>query len=691
MKKRYRNLGLGLLMVLAIGAGCSDDLDREDGLLEGGNGEGLGLELYNPYWGWVGTFPGWISENVERLGYTPVEIQGNYRKMNPNARIGFQETPWYSTGMYAAPGEVITIVKPSRLQTKVKWRIGAWKCILPENRILKRYNKVYETGYFDQDTMRVKSYFGGNIYIVPEEPFKQPETFIIQGAVKSPDFILGKTDEAQWKEEILKSEVPFAELVGERCIWTMSVTNLRKVQNPAALTALYDDIIRHDFDAFHGFSEEADKDLEKAPSFPVRVVQDLQLCQEGLASHPGYPVVLDLADDKIGLDVDEMRGSSTAWNFFKEVGKNYQTWCWSWWGIKEVSNLLPYYYSRNRLLKAWPEVGSSKIASGVVNWEYVISEYVKKEGEKDFGLSQPILTDNNARLMPFIQLAQQYGWKLYAYLGQCSRNLDEDNKMALKISSETARKDFFCERVCEYANANLTPFFDAWGIKCSATSKQEIAKVYGPGTTDKFWEKWEPSRIPDPETVRTPGQAIVRDYYQSDIERGGWTVTVYNNTSTDGTKPENLIDGDPGTYWASDAAIRRPLYNPQPWVIFDMKNKVEIEYFDYTHRNYYDGGSGKRVACQKFKLEIKNAESDEWTLVGDFETAEIPSTGAVPQRFTLPVPVQGRYLKLTFVRAFNRPGQTADDVETGAVSVAEFGVGGKVLEIEGEIDFPEWN
>lgn len=692
MNKGYKNLGLGLLVALAACVGCSDDLSREDGLLDIGKGNEDGQEVYNPYWGWVGTFPGWVGQNIERMEFTPVEIKGNYQKVSPNARIGFQETPWFSTQMYAAPGEVVTIVKPSRLKTKLKWRIGAWNCILPDNVVLKRYSQVYESGGFDQDTVRAVSYFGGNIYIAPEEPFSQPERFMIRGAIKSPDYVLEKTDESAWKEEIKNSEVPFAELVGERCVWTMSVVNLRKIQQPSELVRLYDDIIRHDFDAFHGFDKNAVEDIDRAPSFPVRVVQDLQMCQEKLESHPGYPVVLNLSDQSIGLDVDQMRGSSTGWNFFKEVGKNYQTWCWSWVGVKDLVNMLPYYHSKTRLLKAWPQVGESKIASGVVNWEYVISDYVmKNDANKDFDASLDILTANNAKLMPFIQLAQQYGWKLYAYLGKCSRRMDEGNVVALKNSNNQARRDFFCQRVCEYANANLLPFFNAWGIKCSIEAQQNITTVYGAQTTDKFWEKWEPGKLPDEQVVQVPGTPIPDDFDRAqDIDQSMWEVTVYNDISSEGN-PGLLIDGKANTYWASDSKIRRPLYDPQPWVIFDMKNKYQIEYFDYTHRNYYDGGAGRRVACERFKLEVRDNENEAWRLIGEFYNDDIPETGAVPQRFRLATPVDGRYLKLTFIRAFNRLGETEDDKESGAVCMAEFSVGGKTTTLGKDPDFPEWN
>ena len=62
---------------------------------------------------------------------------------------------------------------------------------------------------------------------------------------------------------------------------------------------------------------------------------------------------------------------------------------------------------------------------------------------------------------------------------------------------------FFCKRVCEYANADLRPFFDFWGIKYSSLGAADMAtlpKYQG----EKFWEKWDVTIIPDCFTERIP-------------------------------------------------------------------------------------------------------------------------------------------------------------------------------------------
>ena len=89
---KYRNIGLALLTLLATA--CAEDQIKEDGLLNPAPEGEENISATNPYWSWVGSFPGWISSYEKRYELTSVEINGVYEKTNVNNRIGFQQTPW---------------------------------------------------------------------------------------------------------------------------------------------------------------------------------------------------------------------------------------------------------------------------------------------------------------------------------------------------------------------------------------------------------------------------------------------------------------------------------------------------------------------------------------------------------------------------------------------------------------------
>lgn len=693
MKRVYKTLGV--LLAMSLGVACNDNLRTESDFLDKAPDGSRLEEDNNPYWDWVGTFPGWIDVDLERVDYTPVVVDGCYTKVSRDSRIGFAETPWVSTGYYAAPGEWITLVKPARLRSAVSWRIGEWKCELKGVATLQRYSKVYETGKFTADTMRVRSWFGGHIYILPDEPFAQPETFILKGGIKSPDFIAGQTDAGSWREAIKEAKLPYAELVGKHTVWTLPLETLQKITDPEGLLSLYDDFIENDFWAIHGLSKDG-LGVNKAPDFPVRIVQDLQLCN-GSASHSGYPIVIDKSEATLGTDVDGMRSTSVAWNFFKELGHDYQTWCWSWGAVKEVVNMLPYYHARARVLGQWPTVRNEKNEPdrGVLKWkEYIIPEYVKVENaSKDFDESSSdlgkVINSQNGRMMPFIQLAQKYGWGLYAYLGKYSRNmLENENAKMLKILNTNGRRDFFCKRVCEYAGANLMPFFDAWGIKYSNAAAQDMQQ-YPDYVGVKFWENWEVTHMPEENSGDfVPSIQLADDNYNSVSNIVDQTLWVADSASPSTSDPQNVCNGIVTTgsgeennkaYWFSES-VSRPNYNKDLWVCVDMRRQYILTEFGIKFRSH-TGRWG--WAPEKLSIQLKNNPEEEWGEPIELTTGKV----RVMQYIALPSEQTARYMKVNFLQGFS------EGNSTGAVFIDEIGAiarPAKVDDVTEDNDFPEW-
>lgn len=694
MKRVYKTLGV--LLAMSLGVACNDNLRTESDFLDKAPDGSRLEEDNNPYWDWVGTFPGWIDVDLERVDYTPVVVDGCYTKVSRDSRIGFAETPWVSTGYYAAPGEWITLVKPARLRSAVSWRIGEWKCELKGVATLQRYSKVYETGKFTADTMRVRSWFGGHIYILPDEPFAQPETFILKGGIKSPDFIAGQTDAGSWREAIKEAKLPYAELVGKHTVWTLPLETLQKITDPEGLLSLYDDFIENDFWAIHGLSKDG-LGVNKAPDFPVRIVQDLQLCN-GSASHSGYPIVIDKSEATLGTDVDGMRSTSVAWNFFKELGHDYQTWCWSWGAVKEVVNMLPYYHARARVLGQWPTVRNEKNEPdrGVLKWkEYIIPEYVKVENaSKDFDESSSdlgkVINSQNGRMMPFIQLAQKYGWGLYAYLGKYSRNMLENQYAKVIKILNGGRKDFFCKRVCEYAGVNLMPFFDAWGIKYSDAAAQDM-KQYPHYEGEKFWENWDATLMPvDNSGDITPAIQLADHNYNEEYSQ--LDETLWKIDSVSGEEGSyvisNIIDGTTNR-WGTERVNRTNFTGKEPWFALDMKNVYMIGKIGVRH---WKDTRTWRWHPQVFRIESKVRPDDVWSEAGTVTAEKVESLLGTMMSLDI-TPFTGRYLRVTIMKAYEDNKGNAE----GGLYLDEFTVTAKPT-FDGEpgndgsedTDFPEW-
>lgn len=631
------------------------------------------VSMPDSIWKVVEKYPGLVGDKEQRLADVRVEIDAIYQKMSQDSRMsvgGF--CPWFSTGLYAPPAEVITIKHPAGLKgKKIVCRIGASNSTLAEkHKPWKRlpFTFVERVLNDDKDTTRIYNPNGGNIYIIPDEPLAAPVTFVISGAVKSPDFVLGKTDPQQWMDEIQSSTVPFAELAGKRMIWSMPVRLLKEADDPVALTEFYDAAILHDYNVFHGLSDTASDLLHRAPDFAVRCVQDIQI--HAGAAYASYPCMFggDVYA-KRAVSRTLMRSSGNAWGFFHEVGHIYQVSCWKWsdgpGSIGEVSNNLNVMYGWNRMYHEWHEgtAGQSKD-----NYQDYIHKFMSRPlDERNFEVDEQFGSNaGKGRLVPFCQLAQKYGWKLYAYLGKCARELSVKQASVVNGSIAMGRREFFCKRVCEYANADMRPFFDAWGIQYGPLASADMATM-PPYTGEKFWEKWDVSLIPDMEAVRIPQRKLPDDNYdmkEGEIKRTAWKFVEEECQHAYGTDspPENILDGSGSTFWATPT-LKRPIYDKKPIVVIDMGQTETFDYIEFKHHNNgYD-----RLNCRLFSLEVKETVNDEWTLVGQFENA----TGTTDYKYHPVAPeTTGRYLRLTLIEGFPEGG-----ISTGSATVAEFKIG----------------
>lgn len=553
-------------------------------------------------------WPGLVGDTLEekRLARVSVTIDARYNKRHPNDRLGgIGNTPWFSTGLYAAPGEIITIIRPETLKNKkFSIRINASNCDLKNyTGTKKRADKIWTQEDITADTMTVWNYYGGNIYIIPAEPLDSQATFIINGAVKSPDFVLGVTDPVAWREAIQQTTVPTAELEGKRLIWTFPTKYLKNLTNPKELMEFYDDAVINTFNRFNGLTDDATNTLHRSPDLKHRGVADINTCAG--AAHAGYPCMygesMNYAARFIQLNL--IKNEAGAWGFFHELGHNYQTWVWKWndgpGSIGEVSNNLYIMYDRNKR-NTWPQQTAS--------WGDMIEHFVKKDDpNKNFDEGQETSLAPNgkgSRIVPFAQLAQKFGWKLFTYI--CHQARVMDNTDANSLTEKWGRREFFCKRVCEFAQADMRPFFDAWGIKYGPVANAEMSSM-PPYTGEAFWLEWNPSIIGSvTELSQADFDRITKtlpdNTYNNilgEISRTQWSITAEGGIwqyDKLGGSPEKAIDGDinscimwvkPGkTYSSKVDGVTISVKGKEPMTMtVDMKQQETFNYFHLRHRS----------------------------------------------------------------------------------------------------------
>lgn len=133
----------------------------------------------------------------------------------------------YSTGLYAAPGDMITIEIPQNLKNKVSVQIGCQSDNLNQwmaaEEDWRRMPLIVRSDLLTSVKNRVASAFGGLIYITcpPNAPVWDSE-ITIKDAVAAPYFVLGKTTDEEWKKMIKESGAPWGELETDNIILTIS-------------------------------------------------------------------------------------------------------------------------------------------------------------------------------------------------------------------------------------------------------------------------------------------------------------------------------------------------------------------------------------------------------------------------------------------------------------------------------------
>lgn len=622
---------------------------------------------YEKYLADAERWPGLVGDSLveKRLEGVKVTIDARYTRMHANSRLSIGSTPWFSTGLYAAPGEIITVVRPHQLTStgvKVSVRINASNCDLKNYSGTKnRADKIWIQEQMNGDTLELVNYYGGNIYIVPAEPLDKKWTFTITGAVKSPDFVLGTTNESEWLEAIRKSTVPMAELEGKRIIWTFPTKYLKTLTNPAELMEFYDDAVVNTFNRFNGLTDDASDLLHRSPSFKHRGCADINTCAG--AAHSGYPCMygesMNYASRFIQLNL--MKNEGGAWGFFHELGHNYQTWVWKWdagpGSIGEVTNNLYIMYDRNRR-KTWPQ--QTENYADVVNG-FVLSD--KPDKDFDEGNEGDLIpSGKGSRIVPFVQLAQKFGWKFFTYMVRCAREMD--NVYANSLTKDWGRREFFCKRLCEFAQADMRPFLDAWGIKYGDVANAEMASM-PPYEGDKFWERWDAGVIASVEQLSQSDLDRIKlklpdDTYNNvlgEIKRTDWTITaegsVWKWDKTVGGAPEKVLDNDmkscimwvkPGKTYSITASSSpdgeaHSLTGKEPMsMTIDMHSEETFNYAIIRHRTDMTGG----FHVQKLKLLGSN-DGKNFEEISEITVDTEPS---VAHRLDLNKTYRYRYVKV---------------------------------------------
>ena len=258
-------------------------------------------------------FPGGVPGNASRVVRT-VSVDGNQSGLPSN--FGYSSARAHlrmTTGTYAAPGEVVTVILPSHVVDSGTYiLIGAHSDSLWDKEQLHRHPEIVRWWYVDGIEMEVGNAFGGSIYVAIE-PGSTLGAFdvTISNAVEAPTYTHGETSVEDWVQQGRHSPAPWAEIGSDQFILSVPSHEIRDLEDPDDLMEWWGQALgmEHELYGFLPWSR-----VERA-------VFDAQISAGWM--HSGYPFMAhDLSVPSV-VNVTHMSQEGD-WGMFHELGHNHQ-------------------------------------------------------------------------------------------------------------------------------------------------------------------------------------------------------------------------------------------------------------------------------------------------------------------------------------------------------------------------------
>ncbi len=403
-------------------------------------------------------FPGAVAKDAPRVkGRTVTVRTGVPGYVCDGVGVSAKADVWHSTGVYAAPGEVVRVSVPAALVGKgLGVRIGAHTDELWHLDRWERAPQVSRWFPLAAATTPAANPFGGLVYVTTPISAKLGDvTATVDGGVEAPVYFAGKTTTDEWAK-LRTAPAPWAEFVSDKFVLTVPAAVARTVENPAELTAFWDQVLDGCADLTA---------VTKQRGRAERMVFDEQISAGYL--HSGYPVMGPLNLAPLSVDVARMKRGGPGegpWGFFHELGHNHQQRDWTFDGTVEVTCNLYSLYLLEKLCPGAPVHDEMKGPAQARN----AAKHKAAGSTFDNWKREPFVA-----LIAYEQLHRSFGWDAF-------RKTFAEYHAApagARPRGDQAKRDQFVVRFSKVAGKNIAPAFEAWGVPVGDAAKREVAAL----------------------------------------------------------------------------------------------------------------------------------------------------------------------------------------------------------------------
>lgn len=535
--------------------------------------------------------------------------------------------PIYSTGLYAGAGELVKIVIPESDVFGLTVQIGIHTDDLSSVASYFREPIAFTRKTLHSGTNYVRFPLGGYIWIIrePNAIGKKDIELNFSGVYEAPDYVLNETDPAEWQSKIMATTVPWAELRGRHLAISIDVQRLQKEisENPAFAQQLDDLLSRWDkfmelYWLSKGISPEADKNSDRMPYFPERVVFDAQLLKN-LACHiDNIQAVMMLRTSQFYKEMASLSNikSTDMMTFFNALNSKYQLASIDLKWLKAMNYLPVYRNAEQNYLSG----DCGKVAGCEMELDkYLLPAYSFAAADSAKSLSNAMYQESRVpedvlRLALLSQLGKYDVLRDKSEYSSINSLLADFRRGNIMSTAESSMFRMFCDRYRE----NLTPLYDNWGISLADADREYATKYKLPDR-----QIWKIKPV-DKNNAFAHATAFDKSKFRYRHNRNLWeayaTDATYenNNEDTEYTDEryshlvQHLFDGDKSTYWASYLGKNDNKLGGQPsklelpyYIVIDMKEAKRIDglYFVNGSRKYVSKFIVQTTSSSNINLE----------------------------------------------------------------------------------------
>jgi hypothetical protein len=396
---------------------------------------------------------GLVVPKFEAASDFPGDVPKGAARISRKVEIDKSIPDWHSTGLYAAPGETITVTIPeTERSARLSVRIGALTDKLWKLDKWERYPEISIAASLGKAVTRAANPFGGHVYIVAPSGGSGSVLVQIDGAVDAPYYVFGATTDEEWKRS-RQAPAPWAELASDRVVITVPSHLIRELDNPKAAMQFWNGVL------------DADAELAGWPrkrARPERITADRQISNGWM--HSGYPVMTPTQTERGLVDIAYLAEKGDRWGFFHEFGHNHQSNDWTFKGTTEVTvNLFTLY---NFLKQYNTPIGETRREMRPDVRKAAKEKHLASGAPFDKWQSDPFLA-----LAMYVELIEAFGWEPFKDVFAEYRKLADSERPR----NDNEKRDQWMRRFSKRVGKNLGPFFDQWGVPVSQAAKDSIA------------------------------------------------------------------------------------------------------------------------------------------------------------------------------------------------------------------------